>query len=196
MNMIGTDTLAEAFAAWLLDAPPLGHQCPHPITMAAVRLWQTCSWPMALLDKKPHDIVGVTPSGWLSIEGAGWRQFRGDAEDLARIAEACNAAQNVALAERTLFDRAVRFHAKRPETGSIGGLEWIETEDGHRWISFDDITNLDVRAAFHYRLAAEGDENMLRLRYKLGSKQVGKTFAKADAWWLFARNWTMPLSEI
>jgi hypothetical protein len=164
--------------------------------MTVVRIRDKDAWPTARIDGTQYHIVGVTLSGWLSIAGVGWRRFRGGAEDFARIAEACNAAQIVAFANRTLFYCALRCHAKRPETGRVGGLEWIETEDGHRWISLNDIPNLDVRAAFHYRLAADGDENMLLIRYNLGSRQVSKTFAKADAWWLFARNWTMPLSEI
>ena len=196
MNMIAPDTLAEALAAWLLDVPPIAHPCPDPVAIALVRIREAGNWPTALLDNKPHDIVGVTASGWLSIAGAGWRQFRGGAADFACVAEACNAAQIVALAHRNLFDCALHCHWKRLETGRVGGLEWIETEGGHRWISFDDITNLDLRGAFHYRLAAEDGEDMLRIRYNLGSRQVRKTFAKADAWWLFARNWTKPLPEI
>lgn len=196
MNIIATDTFAEALAAWMLDAPPIAHPCPDPMTMAAVRIRETGSWPTALLDTKPHDIVGVTPSGWLAIAGAGWRHFRGTTADLARIATACNTAQIAAFADRSLFDFALHCHAKRRETGRISGLEWIETEDGHCWICFDDITQLDVRAAFHHCLKTEGGEDMLRIRYNLGSRQVSKTFAKADAWWLFARNWTKPLSTI
>lgn len=196
MKTIAPDTIADAIGAWLLEAPPISHPCPDPITMTVVRIRDKDAWPTARIDGTPHNIVGVTASGWLSIAGVGWCQFRGGAEDFSRIAAACNAAQIVAFAKRTLFDCALRCHAKRPETGRVGGLEWIETEDGHRWISFDDIPNLDVRAAFHYRLAAEDGEDMLRIRYNLGSRQVSKTFAKADVWWLFARNWTMPLSEI
>ena len=172
MTTITPDTLAEAISAWLFEAPPISHPCPNPITMTVVRIRDKDAWPTARIDGTPHNIIGVTASGWLSIAGVGWRQFRGGAEDFSRIAAACNTAQIVAFAKRTLFDCALRCHAKRPETGRVGGLEWIETEDGHRWISFDDIPNLDVRAAFHYRLAAEDGEDMLRIRYNLGSRQV------------------------
>ena len=189
MNMIAPDTLAEALAAWMLDAPPIAHPCPDQMTMAMVRIRETGSWPTALLDKEPNDIVGVTPSGWLSIAGAGWRHFRGTEADLARIATACNAAQNVALAERTLFDRAVRLYAKRPSAAHIGGLEWIETEDGSRWISLDDIIQPDVRAAFQRHLAAEESESMLRIHFNLGAYKIAETYAGIDTWWLFARSW-------
>ncbi|CAM9987439.1 unnamed protein product [Chrysoparadoxa australica] len=195
MTTIDPDTLAEALAAWLLDAPPIAHPCPDPVQMAVVRIRDKGAWPTALIDGTPHHIVGVTASGWLSIAGAGWRQFRGSAANFERVAAACNAAQIVALSDRILFDGALHCHGERPGTGSVGGLEWIETEDGHRWISFDDIIHLDVRAAFHHRLAAEGGKDMLRIRYNLGYRPVSKTFAKADAWRLFARNWTSPLSE-
>ena len=189
MNTIAPDTLAEALAAWMLDAPPIAHTCPDPVTMTEVRIRGTGTWPTTLIDKTPHDIVGVTSSGWLSIAGAGWRRFLGTAADFASIAAACNAAQIVAFADRTLFDCAVRLHAKRPSAAHIGGLEWIETEDGSRWISLDDIIQPDVRAAFQRHLAAEENESMLRIRFKLGAYKIAETYAGVDTWWIFARTW-------
>ena len=192
MNTIAPDGLAQALAAWMLDAPPIAHPCPDPITIAAVRIGDAGSWPTAMIDHTAHQIVGVTPSGWLSIADRGWHRFLGTTADFARIAGACNAAQIVALADRLLFDRAVRLRAKRPETGCIGGLEWIETEDGHRWISLDDIIQPDLKAAFQRDLAAEGRKSKLRIRYNLGAYKMDQTYASADAWWLFARTWQEP----
>ena len=189
MNIIAPDTLAEALAAWMLDAPPIAHTFPDPVTMTEVRIRGTGTWPTTLIDKTPHDIVGVTPSGWLSIAGAGWHRFLGTAADFASIAAACNAAQIVAMADRALFDCALHCQAERPETGRVGGLEFMETEDGRRWVRVDDINCFKVKAAFQGRLAAEGGKNMLRIRYNLGAHKIDETYAGADAWWLFARTW-------
>jgi hypothetical protein len=160
--------------------------------MAAVWIGDTGRWPTALIDHTPHPIVGVTPSGWLSIADRGWHRFLGTTADYARIAAGCNAAQLVALTDRPLFDRAVRLHAKRPSAAHIGGLEWIETGGGFRWIRVDDFTNLDVKAAFQRHLAAEGGKSMLRTSYNLGAYKIDETYAGADAWWRFARTWQEP----
>lgn len=187
--MTSETTIKNAFAAWLLDAPPIAHPCPAPIHSAAIRFGLIGEWPTVSENGAAHAVAGVFPSGWISVAGLGWRLFQGSAADFSAIISACTAAQVEALSDRSWFQSALSHYARRPAPAEIGGLPVIETTDDRDWVDLDPITCPDVKMTFQRQLKARSGAGMHRVQCNLGPYELDHTFADADAWWRFARQW-------
>lgn len=187
--MTNSNAFKNAFAAWMLDAPPIAHPCPAPIHSEAIQFGLIGVWPTVSANGATHAVIGVFPSGWMSVAGKGWCLFRGSATAFSAIASACNAAQAETLSDRCWFQSALRRYARRPVPAEIGGLPVIDTKDGRAWVDLDRITSPYVKAAFQARPMARLGAEMHRVRCNLGPYELDHTFADADAWWHFAREW-------
>jgi hypothetical protein len=195
MIVVAPYAIHDAFAAWLLDAPPIARHHPAPIVFAAVRFGPLGAWPTLKTNGGSHVIVGVSPSGWISIANLRWRQFAGNTVDFLIIAAACNLAQAAALSNKTWFDTALRRHEQRPNPDQIGGLITLKGADGRQWVRPADIRRMDVKAAFHHQLTVKRDATM-HLRYNVGKYRMDEVFADAEVWWRFARGWTEHPSSV
>ncbi|WP_050526514.1 hypothetical protein [Pseudorhodobacter aquimaris] len=189
MIVVAPYAIHDAFAAWLLDAPPIARHHPAPIVFAAVRFGPEGTWPTLQANGGSHAIVGVSPSGWMCVANLRWRYFAGNTLDFLKIAAACNLAQAAALTENAWFETALRRHGQRSTPEKIGGLLVMKGSDGRQWVRPADIRRMDVKAAFRQHLTVKRDATM-HLRYNVGKYRMDEIFADAEVWWRFARGWT------
>ena len=175
----------DGLIAWAFDPPPLGRP---GLAVTTARINPPGRLPEVMLDGKLFAVVGVTPAGWLSTAGAGWRRFIGDSDALSAIVNACRPLQHVLLNDRPAFDAALRRYMARADENRIGGLPVIALEDGQRVVRLADISVPEVRTGIEAALNRLGPDHRIAPEDE-PSRSLPPGMLSADLWWWFCRNW-------
>ena len=185
MTMTFDDLHYDAFMLWAYEPPPIAR--PGPMA-GLIRFRNGDMFPEVAADGTFHPVVGVT-SGWLAVAGAGWRRFTGDADTLAAIDAACDAAQRRLLCDGAAFVTAWKRHSALPDDTEIGGLPVVTLADRRRVVRLVAISVPEVRAGLEIALNTDtptlasdaGD------RPRVGTSPPGTL--DAGLWWRFCRSW-------
>ena len=180
------DAHFDAFMTFIFDPPPLGRP---GLSVAAARINPPGRLPEIELDGRLYAVVGVTPAGWLSTAGGGWRRFTGDSDTLSAIASACRPLQQLLLNDRSAFDAALRRYLARCDDSRIGGLPVIALDDGQRAVRLADIAVPEVRAGIAAALERLGPDHRIDTEDAPRSSPLPPGMLSADLWWWFCRNW-------
>lgn len=175
----------DAIIILAFDIPPIAHPPVGLIADENIRL-QDGTWPTLDIGIMPRCIIGVTSSGWLMINGVGWRRFQGD---VSAIAAACNAMQLRLLTDRSAYLSAVEKYQQRSRRCAIGGLPEIDKGGGRCAIRVGDITATDVKEAFLETIRSDGLGLTVDPDETDTFAAAGSDHVDANVWWRFAWRW-------